>query len=74
MQTVTLKIDDTIFSKVLDALSFFPKDKLKIFGDNLTNEELTNFSKDLRMAFEEIAEIETGNRLAKTWQEVRNAL
>ncbi|MEE4359583.1 MAG: hypothetical protein V2I97_24125 [Desulfococcaceae bacterium] len=45
------------------------KNKIRKMQDNLTK-----FAEDLRNAFIEIRQMETGKKQAKTWQDVRNGL
>ncbi|GEM_PF-2394875 len=74
MKSLILNMDDSVFQRVISMLKSFPKDQLEIIDNSPTPDELETFAKDLRDAFVEIKEIESGKRQAQTWEDVRDAL
>ena len=74
MKSLILNIDDVVFQKVICMLETFSRDQVEIIDNNPTQEDLKEFSEDMRSAFAEIKEIENGKRQAKTWQDVRDEL
>ncbi len=74
MQSVILNIDDSVFQDVINYLKSYPGDKLEIIGNNPDQNDLDWFAEDLRNAFSEIKERESGRRKARTWQDIRNEL
>jgi hypothetical protein len=74
MQSVILNIDDSIFQEVIKTLESYPGDKVEIIDNNPTQNDLEGFAEDLRNAFLEINEMETGRKKIVTWQDVRDEL
>ncbi len=74
MKSLILNIDDAVFQKVVSMLKSFPKEQLEIIDNSSTQDELKAFAEDLRDAFAEIKEIESGKRQAETWEELRDEL
>ncbi len=74
MHRVMLNVDDSIFRKVVSLLQSFPEGKIKIFDDISYRNETKKLELDFIDAFKKIKEIESGKKVAKTWQEIRNYL
>ncbi len=74
MKSLILNMDDAVFEKVISLLKSFPKEQVEIIDNSPTHDELKSFAEDLRDAFAEIKEIESGKRQAETWEDVRDAL
>lgn len=74
MRQLVLQVDDTIITKVIEALQFFPKDKLEIIEDEVTEADLLEFKSDLKTALTEVVAIEKGRKTVQTWQDVRHEL
>lgn len=68
MKSLILNMDDSVFQRVISMLKSFPKDQLEIIDNSPTPDELKAFAEDLRDAFAEIKEIESGKRQAETWE------
>jgi collagenase-like PrtC family protease len=74
MKTIILNIEDSIFDEIINSLKSYPKKKLQIINANPTQDDLTEFSEDLRKAFIEIKQIKEGKKQARTWWDARNEL
>jgi hypothetical protein len=74
MKSLILNMDDAVFPEVVSLLKSFPKDQLEIIDNSPGQDDLRAFAEDLRHAFAEIKEIESGKRQAETWEDVRDAI
>jgi hypothetical protein len=74
MKSLIINMQDAVFPKVVSLLKSFPKDQLEIIDNSPAQDDLRAFAEDLRHAFIEIKEIESGKRQAETWEDVKDAL